>query len=139
MRLKLLPRINGRRGAFQLLLGTVFGMLAIAMLSARDFSPTMQWLEAYLPSPTPLGVVWAVAAASAFIGAFLPRPKDWFSFAALTVAPALFGFLAAIGGLIEPMGTTPLAIIMYWALAGVVMVVSGMTGDRDRDYREVAL
>lgn len=138
MRLPKLPRINGRRGAFQILLGTVFGMLATSLFITKDYPSSAAWLETFIPNPATLGIVWMVPAIAAYIGAFQPRPRDWFSFFALTLAPMIWGSLSFIGGFIAPTGTTPLAIIMYWCLAGTVMVVSGMTGDRDRDERLAA-
>jgi hypothetical protein len=139
MRLKLLPRINGRRGAFQLLFGTAFLMLAIAYFIAIDFPPAIAWIHAYLPTPGPLGFIWLIPAIAGLAGAFLPRPKDWFSFAALVFAPSVWGCFYIIGGLMQPHGTSILGAILYWAIAASLMVVSGMTGDRDRDHREVTL
>jgi hypothetical protein len=139
MRLKLLPRINGRRGAFQLLFGVVYGMLTIGTFIAQDFPPALVWLETYLDTPALLAPVWATPALAALIGAFLPRPGDWFSFAAMTFAPAIWGCLYLIGAFVEPHGTSLFGVILYWALAGAVMVVAGMTGDKDRDHRETAV
>lgn len=128
------PRINGRRGAFQLLFGTVYGCLALA-ISGR-WPTALAWLGEYIPLISFVSV-WAIPAIAALIGAFLPRPKDAFSFVLLTIAPILSGFLFLIGALVEPRDASPYGTIVYWALAGAVMVVSGMTGDRDRDEREV--
>jgi hypothetical protein len=139
MRLKLLPRINGRRGAFQLLFGTAFLMLAIAYFISVDFPPAIAWMHTYLDAPSPLGFIWLIPAIAGLTGAFLPRPKDWFSFAALVFAPSVWGCFYIIGGLMQPHGTSILGAILYWAIAASLMVVSGMTGDRDRDHREVTL
>lgn len=137
MRLKRLPRINGRRGAFQFLFGVAFGMLAAAKFDSVDYPPALQWIDQYIPEPGTLAVVWAVPALLAVIGSFLPRPKDWFSFAALAAAPSAWGCLYLIGSILQPHGTSPFGVVLYWAIAGAVMVVAGMTGDRDRDHREV--
>lgn len=128
------PRINGRRGAFQLLFGIVYGCLALAM--SRKWPASLVWLDQFVPHLT-LAAVWAVPSIAALVGAFLPRPKDAFSFVLLAVSPILSGFLFLIGGIVAPDVASPYGLVVYWALAGAVMVVSGMTGDRDRDEREV--
>lgn len=132
-----LPRINGRRGAFQILFAAVYGCLTAATLMATHFAPAMTWIGDFGLPPTVLAIIWAPPTIAAFIGAFLPRPKDAFSFTFLTFAPTAFGCLYLIGGLVSPYGTSFFGVVVYWALAGAVMVVSGMTGDRDRDEREV--
>lgn len=131
-----LPRINGRRGAFQVLFGMVYACLTAATFLSKDYPPALAWLEPFGP-PAVLAIIWAPPTVAAFLGALLPRPKDAFSFILLTFAPTAFGCLYLIGGLISPVGTSFFGVVLYWALAGAVMVVSGMTGDKDRDDREV--
>ena len=129
--------VNGRRGAFQLLFGIVYGCLALAM--TRRWPSTLEWLGAYMPHWV-LVALWLVPAILALVGAFLPRPKDALSFAALAGAPIMTGFLFILGWLISPESQqTPYGLIVYWALGFAVMVVSGMTGDGDRDEREVKI
>lgn len=132
-----LPRINGRRGAFQILFGVVYGCLTIAILLSKTFAPALVFLGASGIPPSALAAIWAPPAIAALIGAFRPRPKDAFSFILLTFAPTAFGCLYLIGGFVSPVGTSFFGVVLYWALAGAVMVVSGMTGDRDRDERRV--
>lgn len=129
-----LPRINGRRGAFQLLFGVVYACLALAM--ARKWPTSLEWMGAYM-SHLVLTAVWAIPAITAFISMFLPRPKDALSFGLLAAAPILNGFLFIIGAFRAPEVTSPYGLIVYWALGAAVMVVSGMTGDSDLDEREV--
>lgn len=131
-----LTRTNGRRGAFQFLFAMVYAMLGISFAIALDFPPALAWLSALGAKPFVLFPLWAVAAVLGMAGAFLPRPKDNISFAALAVAPCIGAGLYLIGALVSPVGTSLLGIIMYLALAGAVLVVSGMTGDRDRDDRK---
>lgn len=129
--------VNGRRGAFQLLFAVVYACLALA--SSKRWSTSLAWLEPYASHWT-LVAVWGVAAVAALVGAFLPRPKDALSFAALALAPILTGFLYAIGQLMHLSSTgSPFGLIVYWALGAAVLVVSGMTGDSDRDEREVKI
>jgi hypothetical protein len=129
-----LPRINGRRGAFQLLFGIVYACLALAM--SRKWPTSLEWLSAYM-SHYVLVAIWAVPAIVAFVCMFLPRPKDALSFQLLTAAPILSGCLFIIGAFAAPEVTSPYGVIVYWALGAAVMVVSGMTGDSDRDERKV--
>lgn len=128
------PRINGRRGAFQLLFAIAYGFLALTM--TRRWPTSLSFLDQFMPHFV-LAVVWAIPAIAALVGAFLPRPKDAFSFRLLAVTPILSGFLFLLGAIVDPESASPYGPIVYWALAGAVMVVSGMTGDRDRDEREV--
>lgn len=127
-------RINGRRGVFQLLFGLVYACLAAAI--SRKWPTSLEWMDAYM-SHFVLVAVWAIPAVVALVGAFLPRPKDALSFALLAAAPILSGFLFLIAALVEPERSSPYGLIVYWALGAAVMVVSGMTGDSDRDERKV--
>lgn len=129
-----LPRINGRRGAFQLLFGVVYACLALAI--SRKWPTSLEWMGEYM-SHLVLAAVWAGPAVVALVSAFLPRPKDALSFALLAGAPILSGFLFLIAFLKEPESSSPYGLIVYWALGAAVMVVSGMTGDSDRDERKV--
>lgn len=128
------PRINGRRGAFQLLFGIVYGCLALAM--SRKWPTSLEWMGEYMSHYVLVGI-WAIPAIAALVGAFLPRPKDAHSFALLAGAPILSGFLFLLAALVEPESSSPYGLIVYLALGAAVMVVSGMTGDRDRDERKV--
>lgn len=129
-----LPRINGRRGAFQILFGLVYGCLALAMVGR--FPSSISFLGEYLPHWT-MTVLWSIPALAALVGAFMPRPKDVLSFALMTFTPVLSGFLFVVGAIVDPANASPYGPIVYWALGGAVMVVSGMSGDSDRDEREV--
>lgn len=129
-----LPRINGRRGAFQLLFGIVYGCLALAI--SRKWPTSLEWMDAYM-SHFVLVAVWAIPAVVALASAFLPRPKDALSFGLLAGAPILSGCLFLMAAFVEPERSSPYGLIVYWALGAAVMVVSGMTGDTDRDERKV--
>lgn len=130
------PRINGRRGAFQLLFGIVYGCLALAM--SRKWPTSLEWMGEYT-SHYVLVAVWAIPAIAAFVGMFLPRPKDALSFALLTAAPLLNGSLFLIGAVIAPATASPYGTIVYWAFGAAFMVVSGMKGDSDRDERKAKI
>lgn len=127
MRLKL----NGRRGAFQLLFAIVYGCLALSLM--RGLPHSLSWLEEFV-SYWALVSLWGAPALGALIGCLLPRPKDAYSFFLLSLAPIATGFLFLIS-MARDTSTSPFGFIVYWALAGAVMVVSGMTGDSDRDER----
>lgn len=140
-------KLNGRRGAFQLLFGLAYGMLALGYAMQQAVPPQLLWLDVYFPRlilpplvPTRIAaVVWGVAAGSALVGAFLPRPQDRYSFQALTFMPILWGLL---GGLSFIAGTFPnglVGMVLYLAMGGAVMIVSGMAGPHDRDLRPVTL
>lgn len=131
--------VNGRRGAFQALFAFAYlalGLSYVAMPSGPARAEALSWLTDQVPLNV-LGFLWVAAAAFAFCGSSRPRPKDKWSFVALTLAPTLWGFFYLISTFV---GTFPqgwVTSILYWCIAAGVMVVSGMTGDNDRDEREV--
>lgn len=128
--------INGRRGAFQLLFAIVYTLLGISYLvvpPSTGRTTALSWLPDFLIHP--LGFIWLTVALIAFIGTSLPRPKDRFSFTALTLAPAIWGFLYLMAWIFGTSPTGWVTTCLYWAMAGAVMVVSGMQGPTDRDER----
>jgi hypothetical protein len=132
-------RINGRRGAFQLVYAAVYCVIGLSFVlvpSAASRSESLRWL-AELHAVQYFGALWLMAAGAAVMGSFLPRPRDWFSFVALTFAPAVWGGLFLIGFLT---GASPLGLVstaVYWLFAASPMIVSGMQGATDRDHRRV--
>ena len=135
------PGINGRRGVFQLLLSALYLVIGVSFLliphpaSRRE---ALGWIIELMPLQ-PVALLWILAALVGIVSAFYCRPKDWVGFFALTLAPAVWGFLFLIGVMF---GAPPLGIVstaVYWAFAAVVMVVAGMQGAHDRDARDVAL
>jgi hypothetical protein len=141
-------RINGRRGGFQFLFGIAYVMLAIGW--ARQDTPpgALAWIPAWIPAaaqlhplfPTRLAAVaWAVAGGTALVGAFLPRPKDRFSFQALTFIPVLWGLFNALSFLAGDLENGLIAAVVYLVMGGAVMIVSGMSGVNERDLRPVVL
>ena len=130
--------INGRRGAFQLLFCIVYTLIGISYLlvapSAGRVS-ALSWLPELVVNC--LGFIWLMVAAMALAGTFLPRPKDRLSFTALTLAPAIWGFIYLIAWLFGTSQTGWVTTCLYWSMAGAVMVVSGMQGPTDRDERQM--
>ena len=131
--------VNGRRGAFQSLFAASYlavGVSYVFMEQSPSRRQALSWLTDWVPLPV-LGLAWIVAAGFGWWGSFRARPKDEWSFIALTAVPTMWGFLY-IGSVIfqtNPFGWV--TSILYWCIAGAVMVVSGMTGDHDRDEREI--
>lgn len=138
-----IPKINGRRGVLQLLFSVVYLVLGVsffALPSATSRIEALGWLSQLHIPIQPLACLWIAAALIGFVSAFLPRPNDWRGFAALTLAPAAWGFLFLIGVIL--FGAPPLGVIstfIYWLLAAIVMVASDMQGPRDRDNRPVVI
>jgi membrane associated rhomboid family serine protease len=131
-------QINGRRGALQILftaLYLVVGYSFITNPSAGTRGEALRWLTPYLPIE-PFAALWLAAAAFASVAAFKCRPDDSFGFVALVLAPSIWGALFLIGGLTgSPSAYTSAAV--YGAFAGVIMIASGMQGDKDRDRRKI--
>lgn len=131
-------KLNGRRGALQLLftaLYLVVGCSFITNPSAGTRADALRWLTPYLPVE-PFAALWLAAAAFSAVAAFKSRPADRFGFIALVLAPSIWGALFLIGGLTgSPAGFT--SAVVYGAFAGIVMIVSGMQGDNDRDRRKI--
>ncbi|ALV45838.1 hypothetical protein MB46_10435 [Arthrobacter alpinus] len=128
--------VNGRRGAFQVLFATVYTLVSVSYLLVPP-SPGRSSALSWLPGAHVhyLGFIWAVVAVVGFVGATLPRPRDRFSFIGLTLAPTIWGFLYLIGWMLGTSKTGWVTTCLYWAIAGAVMVVSGMQGPSDRDER----
>ena len=135
------PRLNGRRGAVQLLLSVVYLVIGASFLLIPQ--PTsrliaLQWLIEIVPIQ-PVACLWLVAALVGAVSAFFCRPSDWVGFFALTLAPAVWGCLFLIGVLFGAPMLGVVSVAIYWAFAAFLMVVSGMQGPNDRDVREVVL
>ena len=136
-----IPKINGRRGVFQLLFSVVYLVLGISFFAlpgtpSRDAA--LNWMTQLHIPLQPFACLWIAAALIGLVSAFLPRPSDWRGFAALTLASAVWGFLFLIG--VAFAAAPALGIVttfVYWLLASIVMVVSDMQGPNDRDHRPV--
>lgn len=134
-------RINGRRGAFQILFATVYliiGASYVIVPSTASRRAALDWLTEVIPLDV-IGWLWIIGALIAVTGAFLPRPKDWYAYAVLTFVPAVWGAFYLISWMVGDSRTGWLTSALYWVIAGAVMVVSGMQGTKDRDERECAL
>lgn len=130
--------VNGRRGAFQALFAVSYlaiGFSYVFIPSSPGRLQALSWLPDFVPLNL-LGILWILAGSLGAWGSSRPRPSDEWSFIALTLAPTVWGFLyfgaVVFGTYAQGWVTT----ILYWCIAGAVMVVSGMTGDSDRDERE---
>jgi hypothetical protein len=127
-------KVNGRRGTFLLLWALVYAILAWSSLMSGRIPSSLAWLGQYVPGEV-LGTVWGVPVIFAIFGAFRPRPRDAFGFAALTAAPVLWSGLYLIGFFITKEVTSVVGIALYMGIAVMVMVVSGMEGATDRADR----
>lgn len=138
-----LPRINGRRGAYLLVNAPVYLVVGISFLLPQTDTQvrksSLAWiLDLGMPIQA-LAVLWIMAALVAMVTAFQPRPRDWFGFAILTFAAAILGALFFIGTLLGGPAIGAVSAVVYWFFAASPMVVAGMMGDTDRDYRKVVL
>jgi hypothetical protein len=135
------PYINGRRGAFQLVYAPVYLVIGLSFVitpATASRSESLRWLNELGAVPF-FGVLWILAAGAAVAGAFQPRPRDWFSFAALVFAPSVWGFMFLIGVLSGAPPSGLVAAAVYWLFAAGTMIVSGMQGASDRDRRKVRI
>jgi hypothetical protein len=136
-----MPGINGRRGVFQLLFAVVYLVIGASFLlipTTPSRAEALRWLIELMPL-WPFACLWLAAGLTGAVSAFYCRPRDWVGFFALTLVPAIWGFLFLIGVFF---GAPPLGIVstaIYWLLAAAMMVVAGMQGPHDRDTRDVAL
>ena len=131
-------RINGRRGALQLLFTGLYAVVGYSFITnpaSGTRADALRWLTPYLPLE-PFAALWLIAAALASVAAFRCRPADSFGFIALVIAPAVWGALFFIGGLAGSTSAFTSAVV-YWAFAGIIMIASGMQGDKDRDRRKI--
>ena len=137
------PELNGRRGAFQLLFSAVYfviGLSFVLLPTSSSRAEALAWLSVIHMPVEPFAFAWIAAALVGFVSAFLCRPADWRGFAALTLAPALWGALFLAGSLF--FGAPLMGVvsgILYWLLGATAMVVSNMSGPNDRDSRRVVV
>jgi hypothetical protein len=137
------PRValNGRRGAFQLLFSAVYLVIGASFFLLPETpsrAVALHWLTQFVPL-WPFAALWLAAGLTGVVSAFLCRPKDRVGFFALTLVPAVWGFLFGIGALVGAPAIGLVSMAIYWLIAAAAMVVSGMQGPRDRDAREVVL
>jgi hypothetical protein len=132
-------RINGRRGAFQIVLGVVYlvvGSSFFFMPGTPSREETFRWLTAYVPLGW-FASLWIVAGCVALVCAFLPRPRDAAGFIALAFAPGIWVGLFTIGAFMSGSVLALVSAIIYGTFGAIPIIVSGMEGPRDRDHREV--
>ncbi|MEU8756200.1 hypothetical protein AB0C88_37510 [Streptomyces chartreusis] len=120
-----LRRALGRRGAFLLCFGMVWGLIGYGQLVSPQ--PDQRGLRLLL-NRVPLevwGWLWIVAGVAAVASAFLPQGSDRFGFAALSlmVTPWIVSYLVAWGQGNFPRGW--IASALYGGLAIGIMVVAG--------------
>jgi hypothetical protein len=135
------PGINGRRGVFQLLFAVVYIVIGASFLlipHTPSRLEALRWLIELMPL-WPFACLWLAAGVMGAVSAFFCRPKDWVGFFALTLVPAVWGFLFLIGVVLGSPLLGVVSTAIYWLLAAAMMVVSGMQGPNDRDARDVAL
>lgn len=134
-------RINGRRGAFQIVMGAVYlvvGSSFFFMPAAPSRDATFSWLTQFVALGW-FAALWILAGLVAVACAFMPRPKDAPGFIALVFAPGIWFGLFIISAIITG---SPLAVvsgIVYGTFGAIPLIVSGMDGPQDRDHREVSL
>ena len=132
------PRINGRRGAFQLLFGGIFVVVGLNFFATEHQAAAEKyfgWL-----GPVPLGwfaALWVVAGVVAIACAFLARPKDAAGFVALVFAPGIWLGLFVTSAIVTGSQAALVQGIIYGGFAAAPLIVSGMQGADDRDQREV--
>lgn len=131
--------VNGRRGSFQLLFGSVYAFMGYSYLF-MEASPVRRVALAWVGEHgNLLGLVWLLAAITAFIGCVKPRGKDSFAFAALSGAPMAFGVLYLIGILAGAPIQGLFTVFIFLLISGSVAIVAGMQGDHDRCARKTKL
>jgi hypothetical protein len=120
-----LGRLLGRRGAFLLAFGTVWGLIGYGQISAPQ--PDQRGLHLLLDR-VPLevwGWLWITAGLVAITSAFLPQGSDRYGFLALPVCvtPWIASYLAAWWQGTFPRGW--IAAALYGGLAIGILVVAG--------------
>ena len=83
------PRINGRRGAFQLLFAFIHFFIGISFIGAPAASRRTTAIGDLDHWIAPLVALWLISAGLAVVSAFYCRPRDRFGFTALVVAPGI--------------------------------------------------
>lgn len=120
-----LARALGRRGAFLLAIGMVWGLIGYGQVSSPP--PDQRGLRLLLDR-VPLevwGWLWITAGLIAMVSAFLPQGSDRFGFLSLSlmVTPWIISYLVAWWQGTFPRGW--IAAALYGGLAIGIMVVAG--------------
>lgn len=133
------PRVNGRRGAFQVVMGIVYlvvGASFFFMPAAPSREQAFAWLTPYIPLGW-FASLWIIAAGVALVCAFLPRPRDAAGFIALVFAPGIWVGLFLAAAIMTGSALATVSAVVYGAFGAVPLIVSGMQGPRDRDARKM--
>ena len=132
------PRVNGRRGAFQIVFGAVYIIVGLNFFATEHQAAAEKyfgWL-----GPVPLGIfaaLWVAAGVIAAASAFLARPRDAAGFVAMVFAPGIWLGLFMISAAVTGSAAAAIQGLIYGCFAAAPLIVSGMAGDKDRDHREV--
>jgi hypothetical protein len=133
-----IPRINGRRGAFQITFGFVY-LIVGSSFFYMPTTPSRAALFAWLTEHVPLewfASLWIIAGVIALVCAFLPRPRDAAGFIALVFAPGIWFGLFLIGAGVTGSPIAVVSGIVYGVFGVAPLIVAGMQGPRDRDTRQ---
>lgn len=119
-------RLNGRRGTFLLIFGTIYVAIGLSYIFPAQDSPVRRAL-AWMPVPLWVcGLAWLAAGLAALVAAVLPMPQDRFGFEAL--AGVASGWV--IANLISwALGLAPrgwVSALLCALIAAAVLTVSGM-------------
>lgn len=132
------PRVNGRRGAFQLVFGIIYATVGLNYFFTDNSAAAGKYFAWLGPVPLDLFAgLWVAAGAAAVVSSFFPRPRDRAGFVALVFAPGIWLGLFVIAGAVTGSRAAFVQGIVYACFSIVPLIVSGMTGDMDRDHREV--
>ncbi|QDK01906.1 membrane protein [Arthrobacter phage Vibaki] len=132
-----IPRTNGRRGAFQIVMGVVYlvvGSSFFFLPATPSREVTFAWLTAHIPLGW-FAALWIIAAAAALVCAFLPRPRDAAGFVSLVAAPGIWAVLFFLSAAINDSPFTAVSGVIYGAFGVLPLIVAGMSGPKDRDLR----
>lgn len=134
------PRVNGRRGAFQLVFGLVYvivgtGYFLRSNTALRDVY--FFWMPAELLAA--FAALWIVAGAVALVSAFLPRPRDAAGYMALVIAPGIWLGLFILASAFTGSPAAIMQSSLYAMFAVAPIIVSGMQGPEDRDHRRAVV
>lgn len=130
-------RINGRRGTLQLLFALVYMIIGYTyFVPDGDRIASLRWFAEILPIWA-LGWVWIGAGVFGVAGSFLSRPRDRISFEALTFVPIVLSVVNIIGWAVSDNERGLIFGVMYLIVAGIIITISGVQGDTDRDKRPV--
>jgi hypothetical protein len=134
----MLPRLNGRRGAFLLSFGVIYvaiGLNYIIVDPGSAVRAAMAWMPAWSTIQV-CGLAWCAAGLVAMVSAFARMPRDRFGFIALAAWSTAWAIAWAIAAALGYAPRGYVGALVFATLTVAPMAVSGLPNPVRRGRRQ---